>query len=142
MVESFSNLEESQNSCLPAQCKSILPVFPISLLEPVKTSRIPNWHQNPPPQIIIAEEEEWEVSQIFEPNPREQNYGVWWNGEVSVKTQKDPLGNQLKTSRIVLNQDPILPELDYLWFLVGRGIPKGRSHSCYAPLEVFYHSCC
>ncbi|MBW0492478.1 hypothetical protein O181_032193 [Austropuccinia psidii MF-1] len=28
---------------------------------------------------------------------REQNYGIWWNGKVSVKTQKDPLGNQLKT---------------------------------------------
>ncbi|MBW0488547.1 hypothetical protein O181_028262 [Austropuccinia psidii MF-1] len=28
---------------------------------------------------------------------REENYGIWWNGKVSVKTQKDPLGNQLKT---------------------------------------------
>ncbi|MBW0536853.1 hypothetical protein O181_076568 [Austropuccinia psidii MF-1] len=27
---------------------------------------------------------------------REENYSIWWNGKVSVKTQKDPLGNQLK----------------------------------------------
>ncbi|MBW0519761.1 hypothetical protein O181_059476 [Austropuccinia psidii MF-1] len=58
---------------------------------------------------------------------REENYGIWWSGKVSVKTQKDILGNQLKTSRIVLkwlrililyilkSQDPILQELDHLW---------------------------
>ncbi|MBW0542237.1 hypothetical protein O181_081952 [Austropuccinia psidii MF-1] len=27
---------------------------------------------------------------------REENYGIWWNGKVSVKTQKYRLGNQLK----------------------------------------------
>ncbi|MBW0540666.1 hypothetical protein O181_080381 [Austropuccinia psidii MF-1] len=41
---------------LPSQWKSIHPVFHISLLEPVKTSEIPNSHQEPPPQIIIEEE--------------------------------------------------------------------------------------
>ncbi|MBW0551073.1 hypothetical protein O181_090788 [Austropuccinia psidii MF-1] len=51
---------------LPSQWKSIHPVFHISLLEPVKTSKIPNWHQEPPPPIIIEEEEEWEVSQILD----------------------------------------------------------------------------
>ncbi|MBW0575534.1 hypothetical protein O181_115249, partial [Austropuccinia psidii MF-1] len=67
---------------------------------------------------------------------RGENYGIWWNGKVSVKTQKDPLGNQPKASRIVLilskicilciltSQDPILQKLDCLWFLVGRGITK------------------
>ncbi|MBW0546351.1 hypothetical protein O181_086066 [Austropuccinia psidii MF-1] len=65
MVGSFSNLEESQHSCLPSQWKSIHPVFHISLLEPVKTSTIPNRHQEPPPSIIIEEEEEWEVTQIL-----------------------------------------------------------------------------
>ncbi|MBW0565110.1 hypothetical protein O181_104825 [Austropuccinia psidii MF-1] len=34
---------------------------------------------------------------------REESYGTWWNGKVSVKTHKDPHGNQLKTPRIVLN---------------------------------------
>ncbi|MBW0476105.1 hypothetical protein O181_015820 [Austropuccinia psidii MF-1] len=50
---------------LTSQWKSIHPVFHISLLEPVKTSTIPNRHQGPPPPIII-EEEEWEVSQILD----------------------------------------------------------------------------
>ncbi|MBW0549555.1 hypothetical protein O181_089270 [Austropuccinia psidii MF-1] len=40
----------------PSQWKSIHPVFHISLLEPVKTSTIPNWHQEPPPPIIIEGE--------------------------------------------------------------------------------------
>ncbi|MBW0535858.1 hypothetical protein O181_075573 [Austropuccinia psidii MF-1] len=26
---------------------------------------------------------------------REESYGIWWNGKVSLKTQKDPHGNQL-----------------------------------------------
>ncbi|MBW0491326.1 hypothetical protein O181_031041 [Austropuccinia psidii MF-1] len=43
---------------LPSQWKSFHPVFAISILEPVKTSTIPNWHQKPPPPIIIEEEEE------------------------------------------------------------------------------------
>ncbi|MBW0492662.1 hypothetical protein O181_032377 [Austropuccinia psidii MF-1] len=47
---------------LPSQCKSIHPVFHISLLEPFNTSTISNRHQEPPPQIIIEEEEEWKVS--------------------------------------------------------------------------------
>ncbi|MBW0520528.1 hypothetical protein O181_060243 [Austropuccinia psidii MF-1] len=64
MVGSFSNLEESQYSFLPPQ-GSIHPVFHISLLEPVKTSTIPNRHQEPPHPIIIEEEEEWEVSQVL-----------------------------------------------------------------------------
>ncbi|MBW0506824.1 hypothetical protein O181_046539 [Austropuccinia psidii MF-1] len=50
----------------PSQWKSIHPVFHISLLEPVKTSTIPNQNQVPPPPIIIEEEEEWEVSQILD----------------------------------------------------------------------------
>ncbi|MBW0506144.1 hypothetical protein O181_045859 [Austropuccinia psidii MF-1] len=41
---------------LPSQWKSIHPVFHISLLEPVNKSTIPNWHQEPPPPIIIEEE--------------------------------------------------------------------------------------
>ncbi|MBW0497186.1 hypothetical protein O181_036901 [Austropuccinia psidii MF-1] len=51
---------------LPSQWKSIHPVFHIALLEPVKTSTIPNRHQDPPPTIIIEEEVEWEVSQILD----------------------------------------------------------------------------
>ncbi|MBW0547918.1 hypothetical protein O181_087633 [Austropuccinia psidii MF-1] len=47
---------------LPSQWKSIHPVFHISLLEPVKTSTIPNWHQEPPPPFIIEEKEECQMS--------------------------------------------------------------------------------
>ncbi|MBW0508290.1 hypothetical protein O181_048005 [Austropuccinia psidii MF-1] len=50
----------------PGDMKSIHPVFHFSLLEPVKTSTIPNRHQESPPPIIIEEEEEWEVSQILD----------------------------------------------------------------------------
>ncbi|MBW0536264.1 hypothetical protein O181_075979, partial [Austropuccinia psidii MF-1] len=49
-----------------SQWKSIHPVFHISLLKPVKTSTIPNRHQEPPPPIIIEAEEEWEVYQILD----------------------------------------------------------------------------
>ncbi|MBW0468443.1 hypothetical protein O181_008158 [Austropuccinia psidii MF-1] len=51
---------------LPTQWKSIQPVFHISLLEPVKTSIIPNRNKDPPLQIIILEQEEWEASQILD----------------------------------------------------------------------------
>ncbi|MBW0505477.1 hypothetical protein O181_045192 [Austropuccinia psidii MF-1] len=59
------------------------------------------------------------------PRSRVENYGAWWNGKASFKTQKDPLWNQQKTSRISMtlsrifilyiltSQDPILQELDY-----------------------------
>ncbi|MBW0463461.1 hypothetical protein O181_003176 [Austropuccinia psidii MF-1] len=67
---------------------------------------------------------------------REGSYGIWWNGKVSVKTQKDPLGNQPKTSRISLNfsrisilyiqtsQAPILQELDFIGAWWGEELPK------------------
>ncbi|MBW0511684.1 hypothetical protein O181_051399 [Austropuccinia psidii MF-1] len=42
----------------PSQCKSIGPVFHISLLEPVQISTIPNWDQEPPLPIIIEEEDQ------------------------------------------------------------------------------------
>ncbi|MBW0505210.1 hypothetical protein O181_044925 [Austropuccinia psidii MF-1] len=67
---------------LPSQCKSIHPVFYISLLEPLKTSTIPNRNQEPPFSIIIEEEEEWEVSQILDSNLKRRKlwYLVEWKG--------------------------------------------------------------
>ncbi|MBW0525989.1 hypothetical protein O181_065704 [Austropuccinia psidii MF-1] len=50
---------------LPSQWKSIHQVFLISFLEPVKIPKIPNWHQETHHEIIIEEEEEWEVSKIL-----------------------------------------------------------------------------
>ncbi|MBW0472734.1 hypothetical protein O181_012449 [Austropuccinia psidii MF-1] len=95
MARSFSNLEESQYSCLPSQWKSIHPVVHISLLEPVKTATIPNWHQEPPPPIIIKEEEEWEVSQILDSNIKR---GKLWSspfkvgGTVTATCNHPPMG--------------------------------------------------
>ncbi|MBW0494991.1 hypothetical protein O181_034706 [Austropuccinia psidii MF-1] len=67
---------------LPSQWKSIHPVFHISLLEPVKTSTIPNWHQEPPPLITIEKEEEWEVSQVLDSKLKRRKlwYLVEWKG--------------------------------------------------------------
>ncbi|MBW0471131.1 hypothetical protein O181_010846 [Austropuccinia psidii MF-1] len=67
---------------LPSQWKSIHPVFHISLLEPVKTSKILNWHKEPPPPIIIEEQEEWVVSQILYSNLNRGKlwYLVEWKG--------------------------------------------------------------
>ncbi|MBW0526894.1 hypothetical protein O181_066609 [Austropuccinia psidii MF-1] len=70
------------HSCLPSQWKSIHPVFHISLLEPVKTSKIPNRHQEPPPPIIIEDKEEWKVAQILDFNIKRGKlwYLVEWKG--------------------------------------------------------------
>ncbi|MBW0570660.1 hypothetical protein O181_110375 [Austropuccinia psidii MF-1] len=67
---------------LPSQWKSIHPVFHTSLLETVKTSTIPNQHQEPPPSIIIKEEEEWEVSEILDSKIKRGKlwYLVEWKG--------------------------------------------------------------
>ncbi|MBW0579836.1 hypothetical protein O181_119551 [Austropuccinia psidii MF-1] len=67
---------------LPSQWKSFHPVFHISLLEPVKTSTIPNRHQEPPPPITIEEEEEWEVSQVLDSKLKRRKlwYLVEWKG--------------------------------------------------------------
>ncbi|MBW0543471.1 hypothetical protein O181_083186 [Austropuccinia psidii MF-1] len=67
---------------LPSKWKFIFPVFHISLLEPVKTSTIPNRHQEPPPPIHIKEEEEWEVSQILDSKLKRESlwYLVEWKG--------------------------------------------------------------
>ncbi|MBW0571102.1 hypothetical protein O181_110817 [Austropuccinia psidii MF-1] len=67
---------------LLSQWKSIHPVFHISLLEPVKTSKIPNRHQEPPPPITIEEEEEWEVSQVLDSKLKRTKlwYLVEWKG--------------------------------------------------------------
>ncbi|MBW0511690.1 hypothetical protein O181_051405 [Austropuccinia psidii MF-1] len=66
---------------LSSQWKSIHPVFHIPLLEPVKTSKIPNQHQQPPPPITI-EEEELEVSQVLDSKLKRRKlwYLVEWNG--------------------------------------------------------------
>ncbi|MBW0566197.1 hypothetical protein O181_105912, partial [Austropuccinia psidii MF-1] len=51
---------------LPLQWKSVHPVFHLSLLEPVKQSRITNCNQLPPPPALVEEQEEWEVAQALD----------------------------------------------------------------------------
>ncbi|MBW0540170.1 hypothetical protein O181_079885 [Austropuccinia psidii MF-1] len=82
---------------LPSYWKYIHPVFYISFLEPVNTSTIPNSNKEPTPPIIIEEEEEWEVSQILDSKIKRGELWYLVELKVSVNTQKDPLGNQLKS---------------------------------------------
>ncbi|MBW0517765.1 hypothetical protein O181_057480 [Austropuccinia psidii MF-1] len=51
---------------LPVQWKSVHPVFYLSLVEPVKHSSISNQNKLPQPQIIVDDQEEWEVSQVLD----------------------------------------------------------------------------
>ncbi|MBW0464921.1 hypothetical protein O181_004636 [Austropuccinia psidii MF-1] len=153
MVGSFSNLEESHYPCLPPQA-SIHTVFHIFLLEPVKTSTIPNWNQEPPPPIII-EEKEWEVSQTLDSKIKRGKlwYLVEWKG-----FSEDPESSTWEPTKNLKNFPELVKEFHslysdkpgpnssraqvFIWLLVGRGITKSKSHSGYAPLEVFYPSFC
>ncbi|MBW0483768.1 hypothetical protein O181_023483 [Austropuccinia psidii MF-1] len=67
---------------LPSQCRSIHPVFHISLFKPVKTSASLNQHQETPPPIIIKVEEEYEVSQMLDSKLKRGKlwYLVEWKG--------------------------------------------------------------
>ncbi|MBW0556095.1 hypothetical protein O181_095810 [Austropuccinia psidii MF-1] len=86
MVGPFSNIEELSTHAyhlkLPSQWNSMHPAIHISLLEPVKTSTIPNSNHKPPPPIIIEEEEEWKVSQILDSKLKRGKlwYLVEWKG--------------------------------------------------------------
>ncbi|MBW0571809.1 hypothetical protein O181_111524 [Austropuccinia psidii MF-1] len=85
---------------LPYQCKFIHSVFHISLLEPVKISKVPNWNQEPPPPIIIEEEEEWEVSQILAQNLKRRSlwYLVEWK-----RFSQDPERSTLEQAKNLKN---------------------------------------
>ncbi|MBW0482718.1 hypothetical protein O181_022433 [Austropuccinia psidii MF-1] len=71
-----------QHSSLPSHSKSIYPIFHISLLETVKTSKISNQHQDPPPLILFKEREEGEVSQTLDSKLKRGRlwYFVEWKG--------------------------------------------------------------
>ncbi|MBW0557086.1 hypothetical protein O181_096801 [Austropuccinia psidii MF-1] len=139
-INSFTRYADKSRANPPVfnlgDMNSIHPVFPISLLEPVKTSKIQNRCQDPPLQIIGEEGEgNGKYLKSWTQSSREENYGIWCNGKASVKNQKDPLGNQLKSSRIFLNwlsifilyilksQDPIHQELNHLWAWWGEKLP-------------------
>ncbi|MBW0550728.1 hypothetical protein O181_090443 [Austropuccinia psidii MF-1] len=67
---------------LPQQWKSVNPVFHVSSFKPVKQSTIPNLHQFPPPQVIVEEQEEWEVAQVLDSKLKRGTlwYLVKWKG--------------------------------------------------------------
>ncbi|MBW0530155.1 hypothetical protein O181_069870 [Austropuccinia psidii MF-1] len=72
---------------LPLQWNSVLPVFHVSLLKPVKQSSIQNHNQLPPPPVLVEEQEEWEVAQALDSKLKRGKlwYLVEWKG-----LSKDP----------------------------------------------------
>ncbi|MBW0520617.1 hypothetical protein O181_060332 [Austropuccinia psidii MF-1] len=108
---------------------------------------MPNRNQEPPPQIIIEDKEEWEVLQILDSKFKRRNswYLVEWTGfsqeperctwEPTEKLKHCP--ELVKDFHILKSQDIIHQELHHLWCLLGRGITECKSHSLYGPLEVF-----
>ncbi|MBW0576998.1 hypothetical protein O181_116713 [Austropuccinia psidii MF-1] len=99
---------------LPSQWNSIHPVFHISLLEPVKTSKIPNRHQEPPPPIIIEEEEEWEVFQILDSKLKRGKlwYLVEWKGfsQDSERSTWEPTQNLKNFPELVKDFHSLYPD--------------------------------
>ncbi|MBW0463372.1 hypothetical protein O181_003087 [Austropuccinia psidii MF-1] len=58
------------------------PVFHVTLLEPVKTSSIPNCNQLPPPPVLVEEQEEREVVQVQDSKLKRDKlwYLLEWKG--------------------------------------------------------------
>ena len=67
---------------LPPSFKERHNVFPVSMLEPYRTSTIPGRHQSPPPPEVIQGEEEHEVEEIADSRRRRGivQYLVKWKG--------------------------------------------------------------
>ncbi|MBW0518450.1 hypothetical protein O181_058165 [Austropuccinia psidii MF-1] len=66
----------------PQQCKSLYPIFHVSLLESVKKLTISNQHQFSPPLVLAEEQEEWEVAQVLDSKLKRGGlwYPVKWKG--------------------------------------------------------------
>ncbi|MBW0528132.1 hypothetical protein O181_067847 [Austropuccinia psidii MF-1] len=99
---------------LPSQWTYIHPVCHISLLKPVKTSTIPNRHQEHPPPAIIEEEEELEVSQILDSKFKrgELWYLVEWKGssQDSERSTWEPTENLKNCPELVKDLHYLYPE--------------------------------
>ncbi|MBW0572175.1 hypothetical protein O181_111890 [Austropuccinia psidii MF-1] len=89
-------------------------VLHISLLEPVKTSTIPNRHQEPPPPITIEEEEEWEVSQVLDSKLKRRKlwYLVEWKGfsQDPERSTWEPAKNLKNCPDLVKNFHSLYPD--------------------------------
>ncbi|MBW0565897.1 hypothetical protein O181_105612 [Austropuccinia psidii MF-1] len=90
---------------LPSQWKSI---------HPVKTSTIPNRHQEPHPPIIIEEEEEWEVSKILDSKLKRGKlcYLVEWKGfsQASERSTWEPTKNLKNCPELVKDFHSLYPD--------------------------------
>ncbi|MBW0524638.1 hypothetical protein O181_064353 [Austropuccinia psidii MF-1] len=99
---------------LPSQFTSIRPVFHISLLEPVKTYTIPNWHQEPPPPVRIEEEEEREFAQILDLKLKRETlwYLVDWKGfsQDSERSTWEPTENLKNCPELVKDFHSLYPD--------------------------------
>jgi transposase InsO family protein len=64
---------------LPSSMK-VHPVFHVSLLDPYKSSTIPDRTQDPPPPVVVDDELEWEVEEILDSKFRRRQlfYKVRW----------------------------------------------------------------
>ncbi|MBW0491400.1 hypothetical protein O181_031115 [Austropuccinia psidii MF-1] len=100
--------------CLKDGQKYIHPVFHIFLLEPVKTSKIPNRHKEPPPSIIIEQEEEWEVSKILHSSLKRGK--VWslveWKGfsQDPERSTWEPTENFYNFAELIKNFHSLYPD--------------------------------
>ncbi|MBW0546598.1 hypothetical protein O181_086313 [Austropuccinia psidii MF-1] len=107
---------------LPSQWKSTYPVFHISLLEPVKTSTIPNRNQDPHPPIIIEEEEEFSFSQILD--SKIKGGKLWYLVEWKVFS-KDPERSTCKPSESLKNFPKLFKEFHQLYlYKPGKDSPR------------------
>ncbi|MBW0583769.1 hypothetical protein O181_123484 [Austropuccinia psidii MF-1] len=99
---------------LPFQWESTHPVFHISLLEPIKTSTIPNRHQETTSPIIIEEEEEWEVSQILDSKLKRRKlwYLVEWKcfSQDSERSTWEPAENLKNCPKLIKDFHSLYPD--------------------------------
>ncbi|MBW0549941.1 hypothetical protein O181_089656 [Austropuccinia psidii MF-1] len=99
---------------LPQKSKSVHPVFRVSLLEPVKHSTIPNFHQLPPPPVLVEEKEECEVAQVLDSKLKRGNlwYLVEWKGisEEPERTTWEPASSSTNSLDLVKDFHSFYPD--------------------------------
>ncbi|MBW0468294.1 hypothetical protein O181_008009 [Austropuccinia psidii MF-1] len=95
------------NQTIKEYVSSFHPVFHVSLLEPLKKSAIPRFHQSPPPPVLVEEKEEWEVAQVLDSKLKRGKswYLVEWKGfsEDPERTTWEPASNLTKSPDLVNN---------------------------------------
>ncbi|MBW0574240.1 hypothetical protein O181_113955 [Austropuccinia psidii MF-1] len=93
------------NQLIKDNVSSFHPVFHVSLLEQVKQSSIPKRNQLPPPQVLVEEQEEWEVAQVLDSKLKRGKlwYVVEWKGfsEDPESTTWEPDSNLTRSRDLV-----------------------------------------